>query len=103
MDEKPNTTRDAAAEAYDLIYTKMKSEPNAYKRAVFRAGWDAAEAALADTLARRVEVLEGALRFYGDVSKYPAPLTGGQGSLYFDCGQIARAAMTPTQPKEPRT
>jgi hypothetical protein len=34
-----------------------------------------------------------ALKFYGDVSKYPAPLTGGGGALWADCGQIARAEL----------
>ena len=34
-----------------------------------------------------------ALEFYADTSKYPAPLTGGMGDLWSDCGQIARAAL----------
>jgi hypothetical protein len=34
-----------------------------------------------------------ALEFYADVSKYPAPLTGGMGALWADCGEIARAAI----------
>jgi cell shape-determining protein MreC len=37
--------------------------------------------------------LREALDFYGDISKYPAPLTGGMGALWEDCGQIARAAL----------
>jgi hypothetical protein len=37
--------------------------------------------------------LRKALEFYGDVSKYPSPLTGGMGALWSDCGQIARAAL----------
>jgi len=37
--------------------------------------------------------LRKALEFYADVSKYPAPLTGGMGDLWADCGQIARAAL----------
>jgi hypothetical protein len=36
--------------------------------------------------------LREALDFYGDVSKYPAPFTGGMGALWEDCGKIARAA-----------
>jgi len=40
-----------------------------------------------------VRRLEEALAFYGDVSKYPAPFTGGMGDLWSDCGQIARAAL----------
>lgn len=41
----------------------------------------------------RIERLEAALRFYGDISDYHAPLTGGLGKLFFDCGQVARAAL----------
>jgi hypothetical protein len=37
--------------------------------------------------------LREALEFYGDISKYPAPFTGGMGALWEDCGQIARAAL----------
>jgi septal ring factor EnvC (AmiA/AmiB activator) len=37
--------------------------------------------------------LRKALEFYADVSKYPAPLTGGMGDLWADCGQIARTAL----------
>ena len=40
-----------------------------------------------------VAALRKALEFYADVSKYPAPLTGGMGDLWADCGQIARAAL----------
>lgn len=50
----------------------------------------------ADELARlsaEVAALRKALEFYADVSKYPAPLTGGMGDLWADCGQIARAAL----------
>lgn len=34
-----------------------------------------------------------ALQFYADVSKYLAPLTGGMGALWSDCGETARAAL----------
>jgi len=34
-----------------------------------------------------------ALEFYADVSKYPAPFTGGFGELYYDCGEKARAVL----------
>lgn len=34
-----------------------------------------------------------ALKFYADISKYPAPLTGGMGELWSDCGQVARSAL----------
>ena len=40
-----------------------------------------------------IERLRDALQFYADLSKYPAPFTGGLGELYFDCGAIARAAL----------
>lgn len=40
------------------------------------------------------EGLRAALDFYADTSKYPAPFTGGFGELYYDCGQIARAALS---------
>lgn len=40
------------------------------------------------------EGLRAALEFYADTSKYLAPFTGGFGELYFDCGQIARAALS---------
>jgi len=41
--------------------------------------------------------LRKALEFYADVSKYPAPLTGGMGDLWADCGRIARAALASTK------
>jgi septal ring factor EnvC (AmiA/AmiB activator) len=41
--------------------------------------------------------LRKALEFYADVSKYPAPLTGGMGDLWADCGRIARSALAPTR------
>ena len=47
----------------------------------------------------RIAELEKALAFYADVSKYPSPLTGGMGALWTDCGEIARAALTPSLPK----
>jgi len=40
-----------------------------------------------------LERKDAALRFYADTSKYPAPLTGGMGALWEDCGQIACAAL----------
>ena len=43
--------------------------------------------------ADEIERLRDALQFYADLSKYPAPFTGGLGELYFDCGTIARAAL----------
>ncbi len=51
----------------------------------------------ADRLEAENVRLRKALDFYGDISKYPAPLTGGMGALWEDCGQIARAALGETQ------
>ena len=48
---------------------------------------------IAAKLRRENEALRKALEFYADVSKYPAPLTGGMGDLWADCGQIARTAL----------
>lgn len=47
----------------------------------------------------RRELLE-ALTFYADVTKYPAPKTGGLGELYFDCGEKARSAIANATGKE---
>jgi hypothetical protein len=44
-------------------------------------------------MTQRIKKLEDALRFYADVSKYPAPLTDGMGELWADCGEVARAAL----------
>ena len=46
-----------------------------------------------------IERLRAALEFYADTSKYPAPLTGGMGALWADCGEIARAALNPSEPR----
>ncbi len=40
-----------------------------------------------------VRAMVSALEFYGDISKYPAPLTGGMGELWSDCGERAREAL----------
>jgi hypothetical protein len=45
--------------------------------------------------------LREALEFYADPSKYPAPLTGGMGALWHDCGSIARSARAAHEAKEP--
>jgi len=50
-----------------------------------------AEKAEADAAAMRE-----ALNFYSETSKYPAPLTGGMGELWFDCGETARKALSTT-------
>lgn len=38
-----------------------------------------------------------ALKFYADTSKYPVPKTGGLGELYFDCGEVAKKALSELQ------
>jgi hypothetical protein len=53
----------------------------------------AALTARADAAEAEAVALRKALEFYADVSKYPAPLTGGMGDLWADCGRIARAAL----------
>lgn len=47
-------------------------------------------------LEKQLATTRKALEFYGDVHKYPAPLTGGMGDLWRDCGEIARNALTET-------
>lgn len=37
--------------------------------------------------------LLAALSFYADIADYRAPLTGGTGKLWLDCGAVARAAI----------
>jgi hypothetical protein len=37
------------------------------------------------------------LGFYGNISDYKAPYTGGLGKLYFDCGEKARDGLAPFQ------
>lgn len=51
--------------------------------------------AATDSLVAADEItkLRKALEFYADVSKYPAPLTGGMGALWADCGDVAREAL----------
>jgi hypothetical protein len=46
-----------------------------------------------NTPEKRIEKLMKALQFYADISKYPAPYTGGNGALFFDCGQVAADAI----------
>lgn len=48
-------------------------------------------------LLAEIKHLRKALEFYADISKYPAPFTGGMGDLWSDCGQIARAALSETR------
>ena len=66
--------------------------------AMRRANKIAAEAL---ALTEQRGALAEALVFYADVSKYPSPLTGGMGDLYFDCGQRAKAALAAINPDTP--
>lgn len=80
-----------AALVADRDETKNQYDSAAYDRDAHRdqctkllARAEAAEA--------QVKAMDEALAFYADVSKYPAPLTGGMGALWHDCGEIARRA-----------
>lgn len=53
---------------------------------------DAAQKHAHDYREQRDRLAE-AISFYADLAKYPSPYTGGMGSLYFDCGKIARDAL----------
>jgi hypothetical protein len=44
-------------------------------------------------LCEEINRLRSALMFYANCSDYVAPLTGGMGKLWNDCGQTARAAL----------
>jgi hypothetical protein len=44
--------------------------------------------------------IEAALSFYANPSDYKAPFTGGGGSLYFDCGEVARKALSLMQKRQ---
>lgn len=41
----------------------------------------------------RIRLLEAALEFYANPGDYKAPLTGGMGKLWSDCGSVARVAL----------
>jgi hypothetical protein len=73
------------AERLALILNRLDMDRNATALRSLAAERDALQAENAR--------LREALEFYGDISKYPAPFTGGMGALWEDCGQIARAAL----------
>lgn len=75
----------------------LKAERDGYNNQAFMADLDrqVANDALVRLSADNTR-LTIALEFYADISKYPAPFTGGMGDLWYDCGQIARAALFPT-------
>lgn len=90
-----NRLRDTNIEATNAALTTRVKEMSA-----LIDGENCADPDKIDALFRRAETAETqlaaakkALEFYGDVSKYPAPLTGGMGALWSDCGAIARAAL----------
>lgn len=74
--------------AYDRDKTLDSDDPD-------YGGYDEGYHSDATELLRRAGVIKmvKALEFYADVSKYPAPLTGGMGELWSDCGEIARDAL----------
>ncbi len=71
----------------DLVQELLTASPADYLDCCWKDAQDAIQAEA------EVAALRKALEFYADVSKYPAPLTGGMGDLWADCGQIARAAL----------
>lgn len=95
-------TRAAAAEAVAAELRKERDRLNgclnlANERTDENFDQAVKSAFIAAKLRRENEALRKALAFYADTSKYPAPLTGGMGDLWADCGQIARAALTSTK------
>ena len=46
-----------------------------------------------------LEAMRDALQFYADPGDYKSPRTGGLGKLYFDCGDVARAALARLEAK----
>ena len=85
--------RDAATARAEAAERALEQQRHTYHAANI-----AAEAQRDVAIAER-DRLRLALTFYADTSKYPAPLTGGMGALWADCGAIARAALTSA--KEP--
>jgi hypothetical protein len=95
-------TRAAAAEAVAAELRKERDRLNgclnlANERTDENFDQAVKSAFIAAKLRRENEALRKALAFYADTSKYPAPLTGGMGALWADCGQIARAALASTK------
>lgn len=71
----------------DLVQELLTASPGDYLDCCWKDAQDAIRAEA------EAAALRKALEFYADVSKYPAPLTGGMGDLWADCGRIARAAL----------
>jgi len=75
----------------DLVQELLTASPADYLDCCWKDAQDAIRAEA------EAAALRKALEFYADTSKYPAPLTGGMGALWADCGQIARAALASTR------
>lgn len=75
----------------DLVQELLTASPGDYLDCCWKDAQDAIRAEA------EAAALRKALEFYADTSKYPAPLTGGMGALWADCGQIARAALASTR------
>jgi hypothetical protein len=84
--------RRSLAKLYQRRHDRKAERDHLEKTAMQAAQCHGRETLRADKLQAENARLREALDFYGDVSKYPAPFTGGMGALWQDCGQIARAA-----------
>lgn len=86
-----------------LSALKKQVEELTAEREHYRNGMDITGRVSVQNLERALDAeaeaaaLRKALEFYADVSKYPAPLTGGMGDLWADCGRIARSALASTR------
>lgn len=56
-------------------------------------------AALVKELTEREAKLVEALKFYANASDYKTPYTGGNGKLFFDCGEKAKATLSELEVK----
>lgn len=87
----------------ELSALKKQVEELTAEREHYRNGMDITGRVSVQNLERALDAeaeaaaLRKALEFYADVSKYPAPLTGGMGDLWADCGRIARSALASTR------
>jgi hypothetical protein len=98
----------AARKAADIVWQDLKADNAALSARVKelqadRDSWrrvserlerdSVRQASEMGCLSTKLAAAKKALEFYADVRKYPAPLTGGMGELWSDCGAIARAAL----------
>lgn len=86
--------KDAETSALKKQVEELTAERDEEAKCVDYAEKDFLKAiARAESAEAEAAALRKVLEFYADVSKYPAPLTGGMGDLWADCGRIARAAL----------